>query len=144
MFKNKIQLKILSISENEALARNVIACFLLQLNPSISQLSDVKTAVSEAVTNSIVHGYENTIGEIEIDAEIIDKEIHIKISDNGIGIKDLKSALEPFYTTKPEQERSGMGFTIMQSFMDEIKVESNDNGTCVYMCKSLNDCPKGA
>lgn len=136
--KNKIKVIFLSKSENEAFARGVISLFALPLNPSLSELSDIKTAVSEAVTNAIVHAYQKEIGQIELSAEIIDNQIHINISDSGVGISNIEEALEPFYTTKPEEERSGMGFTIMQSFMDNIKVQSKKGlGTSVYMTKTI-------
>ena len=135
---NSMKLTFKSLSCNESFARNVVACFALQLNPSISELSDIKTAVSEAVTNAIVHGYKDTIGDIIIDAYIEDNFLHITISDNGVGIKNIKEALEPFYTTKASEERSGMGFTIMQSFMDKFSVESSSNGTKIYMSKIIN------
>jgi stage II sporulation protein AB (anti-sigma F factor) len=136
---NKMTLKFLSISENEAFARNVIASFSVSLNPSVSQINDVKTAVSEAVTNAIVHGYPDTVGEIEVEAEITKEgTLHIKIKDNGVGIENVSEALEPFFSTKFEDERSGMGFTIMKTFMDEVKVESKLNeGTTVYMSKTF-------
>lgn len=135
---NKMKLTFLSLSENESFARSVVSCFALKLNPSISQIADIKTAVSEAVTNSIVHGYQGEIGEITIECEIDENSIHINILDNGVGIADLNKALEPFYTTKPDEERSGMGFTIMKSFMDDVKVESSiNNGTKIYMKKIL-------
>jgi len=135
---NKMQLKFLSLSENESFARSVVACFALQLNPSVAQIADIKTAVSEAVTNSIVHGYGNAIGEIDLTAELVRGAIHITIADNGVGIDDLAQALEPFYTTREDDERSGMGFTIMRSFMDDVKVESEKGkGTSVYMVKSI-------
>ncbi len=135
---NKMKLIFSSKSYNESFARNAVACFALQLNPSISELSDIKTAVSEAVTNAIVHGYQDEIGDISIEAFINENKLHIIISDNGIGIKNVDEALEPFYTTKAEDERSGMGFTIMKSFMDEFKVESSaQNGTKVYMTKII-------
>lgn len=136
---NRMEITFLSLSENESFARAVIGCFALKLNPSIAEISDIKTAVSEAVTNSIVHGYPDRIGEITIRAEIIEDELHINVFDNGVGISNISEALEPFYTSKPEEERSGMGFTIMKSFMDDVKVESNkDSGTSVYMLKKLN------
>lgn len=136
--KNKMKLTFLSISENESFARSVVSCFALRLNPSIAQIADIKTAVSEAVTNSIVHGYPNEKGEITIECETDENSIHINIFDNGIGIDDLNKALEPFYTTKPSEERSGMGFTIMKSFMDDVKVESSkNNGTKIYMKKII-------
>lgn len=136
--QNKMKLIFSSLSENESFARNVVACFALKLNPSVSQMSDIKTAVSEAVTNAIVHGYPNSVGEINLEAEIIDESIHINVIDFGIGIKNLKEALEPFFTTKEDEERSGMGFTIMKNFMDSVDVESIEGkGTKVYMIKNL-------
>lgn len=136
--QNKMKLIFSSLSENESFARNVVACFALKLNPSVSQMSDIKTAVSEAVTNAIVHGYPNSVGEINLEAEIIDESIHINVIDFGIGIKNLKEALEPFFTTKENEERSGMGFTIMKNFMDSVDVESIEGkGTKVYMIKNL-------
>lgn len=135
---NKIKLTFYSLSENESFARSVASCFALHLNPSVAQISDIKTAVSEAVTNAIVHGYPNGVGEISMEAELENGKIHINIFDNGVGIENLKDALEPFYTTKPDDERSGMGFTIMKSFMDDIKVESErGKGTKVYMMKKI-------
>ena len=135
---NKIKLTFLSLSQNESFARSVISCFALQLNPSISQISDIKTAVSEAVTNAIVHGYPGRVGEITIEAWIDDCVLHINVFDNGVGIKNVDQALEPFYTTREDEERSGMGFTIMQSFMDDMQVESVDGeGTKIYMSKII-------
>ncbi len=136
--KNKMKLIFSAKSENEGFARSVVSCFILGLNPTLSQLSDVKTAVSEAVTNAIVHGYNSGDGEIVIDAEIIDNKVHINVFDNGVGIENVEKALQPFYTTKEDEERSGMGFTIMKSFMDEVVVESKIGcGTKVYMTKLL-------
>ncbi len=135
---NKMRLTFLSFSTNENFARSVAGIFALQLNPSLSQLSDIKTAVSEAVTNCIVHGYPDEPGEIVMEGEINDDEIHINVFDNGVGIKNLKEALEPFYTSRPEEERSGMGFTIMKSFMDDIDVVSEPGkGTKIYMKKKI-------
>jgi len=135
---NKFRIEFLSKSENESFIRSVVGCFMLNLNPSIAEIADVKTAVSEAVTNSIVHGYGKETGNIILDAEIEGNNLHINICDFGKGIDDLQKALEPFYTTSPEDERSGMGFTIMKSFMDEIKVESKKGeGTKVYMKKTI-------
>ena len=137
--ENKMNVKFDSVSENESFARNVIASFLMPLNPSVSELSDVKTAVSEAVTNSIVHGYPDTIGEVCMLAEIDGDEIHIVISDKGVGISNLEEALKPFFTSRPDEERSGMGFTIIKTFMDEVKVISEPNrGTIVDMKKAVN------
>ncbi len=140
--ENKMIITFSAVSENESFARNAVACFALQLNPSISEISDIKTAVSEAVTNAIVHGYPNNDGEIRIETKIVDRSLHIKIIDQGVGIGDLERALEPFYTTKSDEERSGMGFTIMKSFMDEVVVESKIGcGTKIYMRKLINtDC----
>lgn len=136
---NKMTLTFLSLSENESFARNAVASFMLPLNPTLSEINDVKTAVSEAVTNAVVHGYPDVVGEIELKATIEDNFIHIEIIDNGVGIDDLSKALEPFYSTKPENERSGMGFSIMQSFMDEIDVKSAINeGTIIKMSKKIN------
>ena len=135
---NKMKVNFLSISENESFARNVIASFILNLNPTISELNDIKTAVSEAVTNAIVHGYPDGVGDIEMSAEISDGVLHIKIKDTGVGIENLEKALEPFYSTKIEDERSGMGFTIMKTFMDDIEVTSSLNqGTVVSMKKRI-------
>ncbi len=136
--KNKMCLKFDSVSENGGFARNVIASFLLPLNPNIGELSDIKTAVSEAVTNAIVHGYPDSVGEVSMIAEIDEETVHIVISDNGVGIENLEEALEPFFTTKPDDERSGMGFTIIKTFMDEVKVISKLNvGTVVDMVKRI-------
>lgn len=136
---NKMTIKFDSISQNEAFARNVIASFILPLNPSLGEMSDIKTAVSEAVTNAIVHGYPDCVGEVTMVAEILDSDVHIKISDSGVGIENVDKALEPFYTSKPDDERSGMGFTIIKAFMDEVKVISKSNqGTTVDMVKSLS------
>lgn len=135
---NKMKLIFSSKSENESFARNVISCFVLSLNPSLAELSEIKTAVSEAVTNAIVHAYNHDIGEIIMEAEIIDRKIHINIFDSGKGIDNIDKALEPFFTTNAEEERSGMGFTIMKSFMDTVVVESKVGlGTKVYMTKLL-------
>ena len=136
--KNKMRLSFDSLSENESFARAVVSCFALQLNPSITEISDIKTAVSEAVTNAIVHGYNRTVGEIVLECAIEEEKIHINIIDNGVGIENVEQALEPFFTTREDDERSGMGFTIMQSFMDEVKIDSQKGiGTKVYMTKVI-------
>lgn len=135
---NKFTITFPSVSENESFIRGVVSLFILRLNPNVSELSDVKTAVSEAVTNAIVHGYPKGIGEVKLECSLVDNKIHINISDNGVGIDDLSEALEPFYTTKPDQERSGMGFTIMKSFMDKVIVKSEKGkGTNIYMEKII-------
>lgn len=135
---NKIKLTFFSVSQNESFARSVAGLFALRLNPSLAELSDIKTAVSEAVTNSIVHAYPDKIGEITMECEIVGHCLHINIFDEGVGIENLEQALEPFYTTKENEERSGMGFTIMKSFMTDVKVESKKGtGTKIYMVKNL-------
>lgn len=137
MSNNKMKLEFLAKSENEGFARVTVAAFVSQLDPTIDEIEDVKTAVSEAVTNAIIHGYENNEdGIIQIIAYIDDNEFTVEIKDKGIGIKDIEKAREPLYTSRPDLERSGMGFTIMESFMDNIKVESEyKNGTKVIMKK---------
>ena len=137
-YENQIELKFSAKSENESFARSVIACYALKLKPNVAQISDVKTAVSEAVTNAVVHGYPQGEGDILMQVGIEAGNLHIKVIDYGVGIDDVNIALEPFYTTKPEEERSGMGITIMKSFMDEVKVTSQKNdGTTVYMLKKI-------
>ena len=139
-YKNKMQLEILSKSSNEAFARITVAAFAAQLDPTIEELSDIKTSVSEAVTNSIIHGYENKDGIIRISAYIFEDIVRIEIADQGKGIEDIKIAKQPLYTTKPELERSGMGFTIMDNFMDSLKVESVVGmGTKVTMEKKIKN-----
>ena len=134
--KNHMKLEIASKSSNESFARVVVAAFASQLDPTLEELSDIKTSVSEAVTNSIIHGYEYGEGIITIEATIDGGEIEIIISDKGMGIMDIEKALEPFYTSKPDMERSGMGFTVMETFMDSLKIESNKGkGTSIIMRK---------
>jgi len=124
LYENEMKLEFLSKSNNEAFARIAVASFVAQLDPTIEELADIKTAVSEAVTNSIIHAYETTEGIIKIVCKIFANTIHIEISDTGKGIENVDKAKEPLFTSKPNLERSGMGFTIMESFMDELKVES--------------------
>jgi stage II sporulation protein AB (anti-sigma F factor) len=139
MYHNEMKLEIISKSQNEAFARITVAAFAAQLDPTIEELSDVKTAVSEAVTNAIIHGYEDKLGTIIIKAMIDDNLLTIDIEDFGKGIEDIETAKQPLYTSKPELERSGMGFTVMESFMDSLKIESKLNcGTRVIMTKSFN------
>ena len=127
-----------SLPVNESFARSAVGVYALRLNPTLSEISDIKTAVSEAVTNSIVHGYPKSVGEIVVEGYTDDDVLHINVFDEGVGIENVNEALEPFYTTKSEEERSGMGFTIMKSFMDDIKVVSGKGaGTQVYMLKKL-------
>ena len=140
MLNNEMKLEFLSKSNNEAFARITVAAFASQLDPTIEELADIKTAVSEAVTNSIIHGYEDKTGIVKVEAQLKDNEITIEISDNGKGIEKAEAAKQPLYTTKPNLERSGMGFTIMESFMDDVKVESILGiGTKVTMKKVIKE-----
>ena len=135
---NDMKLEFISKCNNEAFARISVAAFVSQLDPTIEELSDIKTAVSEAVTNSIVHGYEEKQGIVTIICKIHENEIFIQVSDNGKGIENIEMAKQPLYTTKPNLERSGMGFTIMESFMDELNIESILGiGTKVTMRKKI-------
>ncbi|WP_244833306.1 anti-sigma F factor [Clostridium sp. BJN0001] len=139
MFDNKISIEFISKSENEAFARVAISAFIAQIDPLVDEITDVKTAVSEAVTNSIIHGYEGKEdGIIRIDAELYNNIVTISVLDKGKGIKDIKKAMQPLYTSRPDLERSGMGFTVMQSFMDDVKVESEEgNFTKVIIKKKF-------
>ena len=135
---NEMKLEFDSRSANEAFARVTVASFMTQLNPTLEEVSDVKTAVSEAVTNAIIHGYENHVNKVQIYAGIEGRTLHLEISDRGVGIPDVKKAMEPLYTTRPELERSGMGFSFMEAFMDEVQVESEPGkGTIVRMKKII-------
>ena len=143
---NYMKLEIAALSANEAFARSAVAAFALTLSPSLSELSDIKTAVSEAVTNSIVHAYakKQEGNKISIECETVENqkgvggELHIKITDYGCGIDDVEKALLPFYTTLADDERSGMGFTIMQTFMSEFSLKSKQGeGTVVTMMKKI-------
>ena len=135
---NRIKMEIDAISENEGLARVCVAAFAARLDPTLEEINDVKTAVSEAVTNSVIHGYDNRGGIIEIAATIEKDTLEIKITDYGKGIEDIDKAMEPMYTTDAEPERSGMGFTFMEVFMDELKVFSDKGkGTTIVMKKTF-------
>lgn len=137
-YENEMQIEFLSKSSNESFARIAVAAFAAQLDPTIEEIADIKTAVSEAVTNSIIHGYENEYGIVKIKCNIKNNLLTIEISDNGKGIEDINIAKEPLFTSRPELERSGMGFTIMESFMDELKVESVLGlGTKITMRKNI-------
>lgn len=123
---------------NESLARVAVAAFSTQLNPTLEEVADLKTAVSEAVTNCIIHGYEGEIHKIWVTCRLKGQELFVDVKDEGVGILDVKQAMEPLYTTKPEKDRSGMGFTFMEAFMDEISVESKvGEGTVVHMKKAI-------
>ena len=139
MKTNYMELRVPAQSVNESFVRSAVAAFAVQLNPTIEEISDIKTAVSEAVTNCIVHGYEKNAGEIIIRAKIEKNALHIDVEDQGRGIEDIEQAMQPFFTTKPEQERTGMGFTVMQAFSDELKVSNKHGGGLkVSMKKKFN------
>ena len=136
--KNRMKLEFDSISANEAFARVTVAAFMAQMNPSVEEVADVKTAVSEAVTNAIIHGYGGEVHTITILEEIEEDWLTLHIADTGAGIADIERAMEPLYTTRPEMERSGMGFLFMEAFMDEVKVDSKPGeGTTVCMKKRI-------
>lgn len=135
---NKMKIEFDAIPENEAFARMAIAGFILYTDPTINDMADIKTAVSEAVTNSIIHGYDNKGGKIFLTAEIENKNVRISISDKGCGIDNIDKARKPLYTTKPHEERSGLGFTVMEAFMDNLEVISEiGEGTTIIMEKQL-------
>lgn len=136
---NEMQITFLSLAENESFARVVIAAFAVQMSPTVSEIADIKTAVSEAVTNAIVHGYEGCTGNVVMRARMDDRWLTVEIQDEGRGIANVEQAMEPFYTSHPEQERSGMGFAVMQTFMDDLQVESSPGkGTTVRMRKRIH------
>ena len=141
---NEMRVQFPSNSENERFARIAVSGFLSQLDPAIDELADVKTAVSEAVTNAIVHGYRGTIGTISMQVKIFEnRRITIKITDKGCGINDIEQAMQPLYTTAPEEERAGLGFAVMESFMDKITVRSGvGKGTSVTLEKTLTSRDK--
>lgn len=139
-YDNEMKIEFISNPNNEAFARISVASFVATLDPTVEEISDIKTAVSEAVTNSIIHGYEGTQGIVTIKTRIIHNIVEIEIIDNGKGIEDIEKAKQALYTTKPELERSGMGFTIMESFMDEMQVKSTvGEGTTVFMKKIIKN-----
>lgn len=137
-YTNEMKLIFDSRSSNESFARVTVAAFMTSLNPTVEEVSDVKTAVSEAVTNAIIHGYENEIKDICIRCATKEKTLYLEIEDYGKGIEDVEAAMEPLFTTKPELERSGMGFSFMEAFMDELEVVSEPGkGTVVKMKKTI-------
>ena len=135
--ENSMKLTVKAITKNEVFVRNTIAAFCVDSNPSIETIGDIKTAVSEAISNCIIHAYKQKDGEINITAEISDNTLHIEISDNGCGIEDVEKAMNPHFSTEQASERAGIGFTIMDAFMDSLKVVSDKNGTTVSMNKKL-------
>lgn len=136
---NEMHLRFPGKSVNESFSRSAVSAFVMELDPTISELADIKTAVSEAVTNCIVHGYRRSQGTVYIDAKITDeKELIIKIRDRGVGIADVKEAMKPLFTTAEDEERAGLGFAVMQSFMDSVKVHSAlGKGTTVTLKKRI-------
>ncbi len=140
MYDNQMQLQFMSLSQNEAFARSVAGAFITQLNPTLEQLTDVRTAISEAVTNCVIHGYRNSPGIIFLEAAIEGSVCTFIIKDNGVGIPDVDLARQPFYTSHPELERSGMGFTVMETFMEDVMVTSEPGeGTTVTMKKTIRE-----
>ncbi len=138
MYNNSMKLEFPANSDNERFARTVAAAFVLELDPTVDQISEIKTAVSEAVTNAIIHGYDNREGTVTLEGTIYEDTVEFVVSDKGVGIPDIRRAREPLFTGKPEMERSGMGFTIMETFMDVMEVESNvGEGTRITMSKRL-------
>ncbi len=136
--ENYMKLEVPAKSINESFVRAAVAAFSVQLDLSVEDLADIKTAVSEAVTNSIVHGYANMKGIVKIVCKVVDGCMEIEISDFGVGIEDIDMAMQPLFTSKPECERSGMGFTVMQTFMDDLTVRSKPGeGTVVTMKKCI-------
>ncbi len=136
--KQEMRLEFDSIPSNEAFARVVVAAFLTRLNPTMEEVADIKTAISEAVTNAIIHGYQNEVHKIVIEASIEGDLLEVSIQDFGVGISDVKRAIQPLYTTRRDLERSGMGFVFMEAFMDSMKVESEvGEGTKVIMTKKI-------
>ena len=135
---NEMMIVFDSRPENEGLARVAVAAFCTQLNPTLEEVSDLKTAVSEAVTNCIIHAYEGKVQKIEVRCRMQGRVIWVDVIDKGIGIENISKAMEPMFTTKPEKDRSGMGFTFMEAFMDEVTVESQvGDGTTVHMKKTI-------
>ena len=140
MYTNKVHLEFDSKSVNERFARVTVAAFATQLNPIMEEISDIKTAVSEAVTNAIVHGYEGKEGTIYMDVEISGNKLSLRIHDDGVGIADVEKAMEPLFTTRPQEERAGMGFMFMEAFRDDLRVESEPGaGTTVFMEKTIGE-----
>ena len=138
--KNEMKVIFGSDSQNEQFARMVLTAFVMRLDPTLEELADMKTAVSEAVTNSIIHGYQNQDGKIEMNCRIEERVISIEVIDFGVGITNIEKAMEPMYTTRASDHRSGMGFAFMEAFMDELKVESNPGeGTRIFMKKILGE-----
>ena len=138
-YKNEMSMTVKSLSENESFVRSSVAAFCLSLNPTIDEITEIKTAVSEAVTNCVVHAYPDRVGDILIKVKLSEDEVHISVTDYGVGIDNLEKAIEPFFTTKPDEDRTGMGFTVIESFMDNFKLERNKTaGVTVSMTKRIS------
>lgn len=136
---NELRMTISGKHENESFVRNTVCAFCSELNPTVSEIEDIKTSVSEAYTNCIVHAYEGrNDGDVEVVVQLYDKLITIIIKDNGVGISDVEKAMEPFFTTKPADDRSGIGFTLIQTFMTSLDVSSDERGTVVMMTKAIS------
>ncbi len=140
---NEMTLNFKAVSENEAFARSCVAAFCLQLNPTLDEITDIKTAVSEAVTNCVVHAYPKEKGDVSINVKLTQDTAIISVSDYGVGISNFAKARQPFFTTKPDDERSGMGFTVMESFMDKVYLLKNsEKGVTVLMEKKFGESEK--
>ena len=138
--QNHMQVLFDAKSENEGLARMVVTAFMAEMNPTLEQIADVKTAVSEAVTNAIIHGYNNEEESVSLCCDRDGQQLVITVEDHGAGIDNIEQAMQPFYTRKPQLERSGIGFAFMEAFMDEVQVESEPGlGTTVTMRKILGN-----
>lgn len=137
---NEMTLRFKAIKENESFVRLSVASFCATVNPTIEEIGDIKTAISEAITNSIVHAYPNSEGDVVVNVKLNSKEVYITVSDFGVGIEDIEKAKQPFYTSKPQTERSGMGFTVMEGFMDKVTILSQPNkGVVLTMYKKLGE-----
>ena len=136
--KNEMTMTVKSLSENESFVRSSVASFCLPLNPTLDEVTEIKTAVSEAVTNCVVHAYPDKVGDIVVKVKLYENSVSISVTDYGVGIDNLEKAVEPFFTTKADDERSGMGFTVIESFMDSFKLERNKGkGVTVNMTKRI-------
>ena len=142
--KNEMTLAFDSLSENEGFARVAVAAFVTRLNPTLEEVADIRTAVSEAVTNAIIHGYPDGVHTVVVRAVLHEETVELWITDEGVGMEDVKQAMEPLYTSRPELERSGMGFMFMEVFMDQVEVQSSPGvGTTVYMKKRIKQDAAG-
>ena len=139
-YENNLSIIFDSRPENEGLARMVISAFVSRLDPTLEELADIKTAISEAVTNCVIHGYNNGPGKIHMNARIQGKIVTVEIIDHGVGIENVEKAMEPLFTTKPELDRSGMGFAFMEAFMDDLKVDTRlGEGTKIVMSRKIKE-----